>query len=135
MGAFGNDAKRIYAREANQFGTTATITRRVASAYSTATTTATTTATAITVKGYFRNPNRMSKEGRRDGQTYDSTDVRVNARIFVIPMLDTSNRDLAFIPGIGDEITVAGVTYSVRMVDPYFTDDVQTQMDLHVEQG
>ena len=135
MGVLGNDAKRILAQECNRFGVSATITRQTASAYSVSTSQSTLTATSLTVKGSFKNPNRGSQDGRGDGMALGATDVSLNARIFVIPMLDTSLAEFSYVPAIGDKITIHGVGYSIRWVDPYFTDDVQTQMDLHLEQA
>ncbi len=135
MGALGNDAKRILARDVNRFGISATITRQLASAYNEATSQSTLTATTLSVKGSFKNPNRGSRDGRGDGATFGATDVALRTRIFVIPMLDTSLAEFAFVPAIGDRVTIHGIGYSIRWIDPYFTDDVQTQMDLHLEQS
>ena len=135
MGAIGNDAKLFYAREVNRFGTTATIERQLAISYSESTSDAEPEGTEINVRGSFKNPNRGSKDGRKDGASFGSTDVLLNARIFVIPMLDTSLEEFSFIPAIGDKVTIHSVEYSIRKVDPYFTNDVQTQMGLYLEQS
>ncbi len=135
MGQLGNDAKRYLAIDANKYGTSATITRQLATAYNTATSTATVVGTTITVKGSFKNPNRGAKGDRGDGVSIASTDIAINTRIFVIPMLDTSMAELSFTPAIGDQITIGGVKYSIRGIDPYFTDSVRTQMDLFIDQA
>lgn len=135
MGAIGNDAKLFYAREVNRFGTTATIERQLAISLNESTSEADPEGTKISVRGSFKNPNRGSKDGRQDGASFGSTDVLLNTRIFVIPMLNTSLEEFGFIPAIGDKVTIHSVEYSIRKAEPYFTNDVQTQLDLHLEQA
>lgn len=137
MGKAGEGLRRGLARKYQCLGTEAAITPQGAGVYDVATSEATPLAIGdgLVVKGEFKRPGDGSRDGRQDGATYGATDLSINRRIFVIPTLDYKLRLFPFDPKIGDKVTIAEQSYSIRRVDPEIFDSVIVRLELLLDQA
>lgn len=127
MGSLGERFQREFTRRMSQLGTTATVTRQLATAYNATTATATPDTEEITVKGFF--------DKAKTGQTDGVTDLQIGQRVFCIPTLDANGDTLLFDPANGDTLTIGAQAYSIRRTEPEYANDVIVYHRLFLEQA
>src|SRR5690242_7888963 len=104
MGSIGTRFQATFARRMAQIGTTAVITKMLASSYDTATTEAAPAGDAFTVKGFFDD----AKGGYSDG----ATDAQLAGRVFCVATQDVDGNPIAFDPAIGHTATIGSQAFS-----------------------